>query len=376
MTRLASTAVLLAAALAGCGRKEGAAAGAGKGPGKGPRPFPVEVAPVEAADVVYRIEAPGTLEAWEEIPVVARVSGVADAVDFREGDAVTPDTVLARIDPERFRLQKARSAAVRERAAAALAEAEEALRKREELRAKDPGWVTEEEMTNRRAAVQAAKAAAAEAQAALDLAEKEERDSSVRSPGPGVVDEKRLETGQFVAPGTLLARVSRTDRLRLKFRVPEMESVPLDRKPAIRFTVAAHPGRAFEARVFHVRREADPKTRRVDVLAEVANGDGALRPGFFALATADIETHGRAAVIPESALVPSERGFLAFVAEGGKARERRLQLGLHLKDGRVEVLEGLRAGDPLVVRGAHALEDGVAVQTGGEAGGKGKGGGP
>jgi multidrug efflux pump subunit AcrA (membrane-fusion protein) len=68
-----------------------------------------------------------------------------------------------------------------------------------------------------------------------------------------------------------------------------------------------------------------------------------------------------APVIPQTAIRPSERGFLAFVVEDGVARERVLTLGLRTADGRVEVRDGLAAGETLVVRGAEALADGAAV---------------
>ncbi len=350
---------ILAISLAACGK------GKHEGEAKkdaGPLPFPVEVAPVATSDIVYRIQAPGSLEAWDQTPVVARVSGILETLSIREGDLVTPETVLATIDPERFRLQRARAEAALARADAALHETEEALKKRESLRAKDPTWVTEEEITNRRAATDIARAARAEAKAAVDLAVKEERDATVRSPAEGIVDAKFADRGQFVAPGAPIARVTRTDRLRLLFRVPEMESVALDRRPVIRFTVAANPDRVFEGRIYHVRKEADARTRQVDVLAEVGNKEGKLRPGFFASVTVDIETHAKAVVIPDSALVPSEKGFLAYVADAGVARERKLTLGLRLSDGQIEVLKGLSAGESLVVRGANALDDGAKIR--------------
>ncbi len=57
---------------------------------------------------------------------------------------------------------------------------------------------------------------------------------------------------------------------------------------------------------------------------------------------------------------PSERGFLAYVVEDDKAHERVLELGLRTADGMVEVREGLKPGERLVVRGAEALKDGRA----------------
>jgi multidrug efflux system membrane fusion protein len=76
-----------------------------------------------------------------------------------------------------------------------------------------------------------------------------------------------------------------------------------------------------------------------------------------------VETSKGSPVVPQTAVRPSERGFLAFVVEGDKARERVLELGMRTEDGRVEVREGLKPGERLVVRGAEALRDGAAVRV-------------
>jgi multidrug efflux pump subunit AcrA (membrane-fusion protein) len=89
----------------------------------------------------------------------------------------------------------------------------------------------------------------------------------------------------------------------------------------------------------------------------------ALRPGSFAEIRVPIGSSSGTPVIPQTAIRPSERGFLAFVVEDGTARERVVTLGLRTADGRVEVRSGLSAGEPLVVRGAEALRDGARVRV-------------
>jgi multidrug efflux pump subunit AcrA (membrane-fusion protein) len=68
-------------------------------------------------------------------------------------------------------------------------------------------------------------------------------------------------------------------------------------------------------------------------------------------------------VIPQTAVRPSERGFLAYIVEGDVARERELTLGLRTADGRVEVRSGVKPGEKLVIRGAEALQDGARVRV-------------
>ena len=79
-----------------------------KGPGSDRPPtkpdmrFPVEVAPVESQRVEYTVTAVGSVEAFERVQVTARVAGVVERVRFREGDTVTPGTVLVEIEPQRY----------------------------------------------------------------------------------------------------------------------------------------------------------------------------------------------------------------------------------------------------------------------------------
>jgi multidrug efflux pump subunit AcrA (membrane-fusion protein) len=90
---------------------------------------------------------------------------------------------------------------------------------------------------------------------------------------------------------------------------------------------------------------------------------GRLRPGAFAQVTVPVGGVKDSPVVPETAVRPSERGFVGYVVEGDTARERILTLGLRTADGRVQVKSGLRPGETVVVRGGEALSDGVKVRV-------------
>ena len=100
LATLAACALPWTLALAGCGGK---AAETGR-PARTEVRFPVETAKVAARNVEYSVRAVGSIEAFEEVAVTARVAGVVERVRFREGDSVTAATPLAEIEPERYRL--------------------------------------------------------------------------------------------------------------------------------------------------------------------------------------------------------------------------------------------------------------------------------
>jgi multidrug efflux system membrane fusion protein len=354
--------------LAACGG--GADAPPGARGARGPTRFPVEVARVESAPVEYAVQAVGSVEAFERVSVTARVAGVVERVRFEEGDAVTPERVLAEIEPERFRLALDAAQADLAKAEAAREQARLGLERRQAVNQKNPDLVRAEEVDAWRTQLAAAEADVARARAAAALAELNLRDAFVRAPGSGLVQTRDVETGRYVQPGAVIATLVRRDPLLLRFRVAESDASALSPGQPARFTLRGERGAVHTALITLVAAAADPGDRMVEVLARVDEATGGdLRPGAFAEVTVPVGSAREAPVVPQTAIRPSEKGFLAYVVEGETARERVLQLGLRTADGRVEVRGGLSVGERLVVRGAEALTEGagVAVREAGAA---------
>jgi membrane fusion protein (multidrug efflux system)/multidrug efflux system membrane fusion protein len=324
----------------------------------------VAAEPVAVRDVTYSIEAIGSIEAEEEVQVTSGVEGVVTKVSFREGDAVTTASVLAEIDPEIFRLRAERARANLDQTAAQEKQALAELRRREELQRQDPPLVSAEEVERARQEADRLRAAGAEARAAWELAEQDRRRSIVRPLVAGVVNRKSVVTGQHVESSDVLATLADTRRLRLRFKVSEQESVRLGDGMVVTFSTAAYPGRSFGARIFHVSSSADPQSRMVECLARVEEGAPSLKPGFFADVKAAIESHKNAIVIPERAILATEKGFVVYEVENGVARERQVSVGLRTKNGDVEILSGLSPGAVVVTDGGAVLKDGAAVESG------------
>ncbi len=350
--------ILVAAAALACGSSAEPGGAAGRGGGRALR---VRVAPVASRDVVYRVQALGSLEADELVRVTAEVSGAVSEVLFHEGDHVTPGTVLARIDPERYRLEAARAEAALRKATADWQRARADQERRESL-ARDR-LVADEELNRARQETERLAADVAASRAANEIALQNLTRSSVRPPRAGVINSRTVDTGQFVQVGTGLATLVDTGRLRLRFKVSEAESLKVAEGQDVTFRVASLGERDFTARVYHVGDVADPGTRQVEVAAWVSN-PGVLKPGFFAEVALATETHEGAVTVPESAVQASERGFVAYVVDGGRARQRGVRIGLRTGDGSVEILSGLKTGEVIVVEGSDRLAEGIAVETG------------
>jgi multidrug efflux system membrane fusion protein len=203
----------------------------------------------------------------------------------------------------------------------------------------------------------------AQERASLALAELNQRNALVQAPISGVIQTRTVQTGQYVQAGTTLATLVRRDPLLLRFQVPEAEASRM--KTGMRASFLVRDGNhRYSAEIMHVAEFASESSRMVPVTARIEGEERSeLRPGAFARVTVPIGSAASAPVIPQTAVRPSERGFLAFVVEGEVAKERVLTLGLRTADGLVEVRAGLQPGEKLVVRGAEALRDGAPVQV-------------
>ncbi len=354
---LTTAAAALALSCSGGGDK---AAGGGKG---GPPAFPVETAEVKSRPVEYTVTAVGSVEAFEKVQVTARVAGVVEQVKFVEGESVEAGQALVEIELRRYQLAVEAARANVQKAEASKADAEAALARRRAVVEKNPGLIPGEEIASFATRVQTAAADVAQATSALAQAELNLRDAFVRAPVSGRIETRTVTTGQYVAPGGVLATLVQRDPLLLRFQVPSEDARSLRTGLVARFRV---PGDAkeFTARITHVAGAAEAASRMVAVTAQVDDPRRAqLRPGAFADVTVPVGGIAQSPVIPQTSIRPSEKGFLAFVVEDGKARERVLSLGLRTSEGLVEVRGGLAAGEELVIRGAEALRDGLPVRV-------------
>lgn len=363
--RLLVAGVLLALGFsAGCS-KDSAKAEARPGGARRSMEFPVEVEPVRSQKVEYTVQAVGSIEAFERVEVTARVPGAVERVRFTEGQHVNRGQVLVEIEPDRYRLAVESAEANHQRSVAEHAEARAGLARRREANAKNPGLIRGEEIATWETRVQTAAAQVSQAYVALQQARLNLRDAYVAAPVAGTVQTRTAQTGQYVQTGTVLATMMRRDPLLLRFQVPETGSAALRVGMKALFRVSDDP-RNFSAQITHIAASADPTSRMVSVTSTVDDPNRAmLKPGAFAQVSVTVGGNTNAPVVPQTAIRPSERGFLAYVVEGGVARERVLNLGMRTADGRVEVRSGLSPGEMLVVRGVEALREGAPVRVAG-----------
>jgi membrane fusion protein (multidrug efflux system) len=326
-------------------------------PGRG-GPIAVDVDTVRTARIVDVRQAVGTARANESIMVTAKVSGIVGEIAFEEGQLVKAGDVLVRFDADERRADIETSVAEVRRAAAQRDELRQRLDRAQQLRRTGAG--TEAQVDDLSAQVRSAESAVAAAEARRKGAEARLEDLMVRAPFAGRIGSRAVSLGAYVSPGTRITNLDDLAKIRVDFMVPENLLGQLKVGQTVRATSAAFADRAFTGRVTLLDPRVEPTTRTVKLTAEFENRDEALRPGMFLAVSLEVLTRDDALVVPEEAVVNEGLRHIVFVVADNKVDRRVIGIGQRL-DGRVEVEEGLKLGETIVVRGVQRVRAGAAV---------------
>lgn len=335
--------------------------GCGKPPEKGPAqpsdaktgdakpqaaPLAVPVAVVLEETVERRVEITGTLAAFEEGMVSVEADGRLTAVRADLGDRVRRGSVLARIADQEYGWRKAQSEAD-------LTAAEADFERAEALSAKN--MMPRQQLDESRRRVAAAKAAA-------ELARKKLVDTTLKAPFDGKVARRLVNPGEYVRTGTPAFQIVRVSPLKFKGDVPERYTADVRIGALVEASVEALPGRPLAGKIVRIGPQVLVETRSFPIEAEVENPDESLKPGSFAKLSILTGRSGAVLTIPDTAVTEFAGNPRVFVVEGGKAKERIVELAGRSRD-RFIVAKGLGAGDKVIAAGLDLVTDGMPVAS-------------
>lgn len=332
--------------------RPGSGVSGGPDGGQGPpaASVPVEVAPVERRSISSYIETNGTLEAENEVDIVARVSAPIVALAVEEGMAVRQGQLLARLDDSELRSQT-------EISRVNLQESELAYERAATLR--DNQLVSPEEFEQAQTRVETARAQYESDQIRLGYTE-------IKAPFAGLIVARYIGLAEQVGPGDPLFRISDFTPLLCHIQVPERDLPKLRVGQRAFLTLEAWPSKQFSATVLRIRPIVDGATGTVRVTLDV-DAEGRLRPGMFARVFVETETRADTLVIPKAALSLESIGDTVYVAAGDVASRRNVKLGFREGDS-VEILEGVSEGEQVIVVGQDGLSDGTPINVLGDSG--------
>ena len=312
------------------------------------------------------IALPATLRGRNEAAIYARTNGYIKVWKKDLGDVVRKGDVLAVIDTPEVDQDLSQAQANQEQIKARLGLAQTSLVRWEGLRQRDA--VSQQEVDERRAALQQAQADLAASQANVRRLQQLHEFGVITAPFDGVVVRRSAEVGALVSAGSggtskPLYDLAQTDRLRLTVSVPQAFAADVQRGKEVGIKLLERPQLPFKGTVTRVSGGIDVATRSLLVEVELPNQQGLLLPGGHVEVSLPLAGTPKALLLPPNALQFRQDGArVAVVGEGGRLSLRAVTLGRDL--GRsVEVLAGVKAQDMVVVNPHDTIEEGQRVKT-------------
>jgi len=187
----------------------------------------------------------------------------------------------------------------------------------------------------------------------------------VRAPFAGTIEQKIVSAAERTQLGETLFVLADTTSLWIAADLRERDWSALRLREGDPLTIEspAIPGKTIAAKVHFLGREVSEATNSVPLVGVVDNRDGALRPGLFARVTIPVEVPRDVVAVPESAVTRHDGAPFVFVAEGASEyREVPVRTGLE-QQGWVEVLDGIRSGEPVVTAGTFFLKSELLLEA-------------
>lgn len=304
-------------------------------------------ATVQSAETAASYRAVGSFTAKEETTISTKLGGTLVSVPLDEGDRVTPQSLIARIDREDFELGLKNAEAQLAVAEATVNNARSEFQRKKQLF--DDGAITASLFDQFKTNLELAEAQKRSAIVAVDMAKKQLRDTDVHAGISGVIVKRHVSLGEFVDGGQALVVVQKIDPIKLVFSVPQRMAADIRRGTAVTASISSYPGVSFAGTVTLISPTVDVATRTVPIEAEFANSDGRIKPGFFAECTVGLVKNNPLFIVPNNALYSTENGLEVKVERDGAVVTVPVSL-VQRTGGSSTVAGELREGETLVLQ--------------------------
>jgi len=318
-------------------------------------PARVEAVDARLARWQPAIRAVGSTRAVNGIAVANEVAGVVEALNFESGQRVEKGNVLVRLDADTDR------AALETRKA----EAQLALQQYERFSDLLPRKaVSQAQFDEAKANYDAAQARVVEARAQLNK-------KIIRAPFGGIIGLRQVDLGEFLPVGTPIVEINMLDPMYVDYTLPEKDLNTIRVGDSVEVNVAAYPDRTFTGSISAINSSVNPESRTVRVRATLPNGERLLRPGMFTSLRTLRSEERELVTVPRTAVSYNTYGTYVFIIadndQGEPVVQRRSITAGETRDGQVEVLDGLKAGETVVKSGLLRLRNDQRVEIASEA---------
>lgn len=313
-------------------------------------PPPVTIAVSEAKQETWdeSLSAVGTIQAVRGVELTSEASGEITSIRFDSGDEVSAGQLLVVLNNDVEQASRQSQVAGLDLAQILFDRDEELVQKRS---------IPQSQFDRTKADLERARAQLSETDARL-------ANKRIEAPFAGRMGIRRVDVGDYLSPGTVIATLQDNSELEIDFTVPARHAPKLKAGLQVEVQVDAFADRTFEAVVSAVDARIDPSTRNVLLRAKLNEVEG-LVPGMFAILKVDLGDRQNIVSIPETAMTYALQGNTVFVVEklddGALTASARVVTAGKVRDGRVAVLSGLKEGEQVVSVGQNKLYRGVRV---------------
>jgi membrane fusion protein (multidrug efflux system) len=320
----------------------------------------VEVLPVRTGTVVEKAEAVGSIRANESIVITAKQAGNVAKIGFDEGEHVRSGQMLIELETRERSAEVDQAKNDLDSARAARDDARQKLERARQLRG--TGAITQARLDELDQTLRGAEARVRAAESRIRMLDARLDDVRILAPFAGRIGLRQISVGALVQPGAPIATLDDMSKVKLEFSIAENFLGRLRVGLPVFARTTAYPGKVFEGRVSIIDTRVDPVTRSVRVNAIFDNPEDLLKPGLFTSVELALETRANALLVPEEALVPEGARQFVFAIRDGKAIRQEVKLGSRAQ-GAVEIVEGVKAGENVVVRGTSRVRHNQPVNT-------------
>ncbi len=309
----------------------------------GPRALNVDAMVMHPQRLVEIINSSGTLIPDEQVDLSFETSGKLVNIYFEEGKRVNRGQLLAKINDRPLQAQLLKL------------QAQEKLAQEREFRQRSllsRDAISQESYDQVVTELQSI-------EADIMLIEARIAETELRAPFDGVIGLRYVSEGAFVNVNTRIARLIKSDPLKIEFAVPERYSGDISAGFPIQFFLEGT-GQDHHATVYAVDPKVDVRTRNIIVRARYSNPNERIKPGRFVSIQLELTEIPNALAIPTEALIPEMEGDRVFVYRNGRAESVSVNTGLRTED-MIQITQGLNPGDTLVTTGILQMRQGMPL---------------
>lgn len=305
--------------------------------------FPVKVFEAKAETLSDELSLVGTVIPNNDVNVQSETQGRILKSNIEVGDRVSAGAVLFEIDDEMKRANVMQAEANLEKAKKDYDRYQELVKQKAVADAQFDGAVL----------------AYKSAEASLIMAKRQLRDTKITSPISGTVANRMVNQGSNVGNNTLVANIVDISRMKIKINVAEKDVFKLNTGDEVHVLTDLKPGMKYSAKIISIGAKADEAhTYPIEVLL---SDPSAFKAGMFARVNFTSVKSSPSLVVPREAIIGSVRNASVYVTDGNKAYLRKVVCGLEL-GGKIEILQGLNAGEKVITIGQNVINDGYKVK--------------